>query len=310
MAVAGRDVGNGAQDEMADEVGSAPTEQFLQERRLLIGVAYRILGSYVEAEDVVQDAWLRWDSARPGSIDNPQAWLVTVVTRASIDRLRRAKSRREEYVGPWLPEPVLTEPDVADSVAERDTVSLAMLVVLETLSPLERAVFVLREAFDCGYPEIAEILGRTEPAVRQLAKRAREHVEARASRFDSDRAARARVTQRFLAACTTGDVRTLLDVLAPGVTLVSDTGGQGRAPLRVIEGADKVARFLVAVAAQPLPEMSIDVADVNGVPGLVAYSGEVPMYVAVLDLVDGRVADIKLAANPSKLRGVARRQPA
>lgn len=281
-----------------------PTAAYLAHRPHLLGVAYRILGSYAEAEDVAQEVWLRWN-AEHDRVENPRAWLVTVATRLAVDRLRRAKARRETYPGPWLPEPVRTEPDVAEHLARADSVSLAMLVVLEALSPLERAVFVLHEAFDYEHPEVARILGRTEPAVRQLLKRARDHVAASRPRYDTDRATRRVVTERFLKACLDGDVHALLDVLAPDVQLVSDTGGQGKAPLRVIVGLDKVLRFFLAVAQQPLPDQRIEVADVNGAPGLIAWSGTEPRYVAVLDTRQGRVESIKLAANPEKLTGLS-----
>jgi RNA polymerase sigma-70 factor (ECF subfamily) len=280
------------------------TDPYLEHRPHLLGVAYRILGSFAEAEDVAQEVWLRWDAAEPGSIERPRAWLVTVTTRLALDRLRRAKARRETYVGPWLPEPVRTGPDIAEQVERADTVSLAMLVVLESLSPLERAVFVLHEAFGYGHAEVAEILGRTEPAVRQLLKRARGHVTAARPRYDTDRHTRREATERFLRACLSGDVQALLEVLAPDVRLVSDTGGQGKAPLRIIAGMDKVARFFVAIAQQPVPDQRIEFTDVNGVPGMIAFSGAEPKYVAVLNTRDGRVVDIVLTANPDKLAGV------
>ena len=288
----------------AAAAGDSPTDPYLQHRPLLLGVAYRILGSYAEAEDVVQEVWLRW-AADHDRVESPKSWLVTVTTRLAVDRLRRAMTRRESYVGPWLPEPVRTEPDVAEDLVRADSVSLAMLVVLEALSPLERAVFVLHEAFGYPHPEVAQILGRTEPAVRQLLKRARDHVSASRPRYDTDRTTRRLVTERFLKACLDGDVHTLLEVLSPEVQLVSDTGGQGKAPLRVIDGMDKVLRFFVAIAQQPVPDQRIEVTDVNGVPGVIAYSGSEPKYVAVLDTRQGRVESIKLTANPDKLTGVA-----
>jgi RNA polymerase sigma-70 factor (ECF subfamily) len=280
-------------------------DAFLAQRPRLMGVAYRILGSYADAEDVLQDAWLRWQNASRNAIDEPAAWLMTVVTRLSIDRLRRRERTRETYVGPWLPEPVLTAPDIAERVSEADTVSLAMLVVLETLTPLERAVFVLREVFGYDHGAIAEMLGRTEPAVRQLAKRARGHVDARTRRFDTDASLRRTVTERFLHACMNGDMAGLLAVLAPGVTLVSDSGGLGRAPRRVMSGADSIARFFLAVAQKPVPDQRLTLTEVNGTPGVVVYSGSVPVYAAVVETEDGRVVDIKMIANPEKLAGVA-----
>src|SRR5215218_7624451 len=197
---------------------------FGEHRNLLIAVAYRILGRVTDAEDVVQDAWLRWVNARPSEVANPSAFLVRVTTRLAIDRLRRAKARRESYVGPWLPEPLITDRDLAEDVELAESISMAMLIVLETLSPLERAVFVLREAFGMPYSEISEILGRSEPAVRQLARRARDHVRERSPRFDADQATRRQVTERFLEAAVGGDLDALMEILAPGVTLVGDGG--------------------------------------------------------------------------------------
>src|ERR687898_3093015 len=189
---------------------------FDEHRDLLISVAYRVLGSVTDAEDTVQEAWLRWCKVDPAEVSNPQAFLVRVTTRLAIDWLRRAKARRESYVGPWLPEPVLTGYDVAEDVALAESVSMAMLVVLETLSPLERAVFVLREAFGMPYAEISKILDRNEPALRQLAHRAREHVRERSPRFDTDHTTRRRVTEHFLEATSSGELDTLMEILAPG----------------------------------------------------------------------------------------------
>src|ERR687897_2957699 len=201
-------------------------------RSLLVSVAYRILGSVSDAEDAVQETYLRWSKVDPAQVSNPRAFLVRVTTRLAIDRLRRAKTRRETYVGPWLPEPILTGPDVAEDVALAEFVSMAMLVVLETLSPLERAVFVLREAFGMPYAEIADVLGRREEAVRQLARRARDHVRERRARFDADSDEQRRGTQRFLEATSNGDLEALMAVLSPGGELVADSGGEGRAPPR------------------------------------------------------------------------------
>ena len=277
---------------------------FGEHRDLLIAVAYRILGRVTDAEDVVQDAWLRWVNARPSEVANPRAYLVRVTTRLAIDRLRRVKARRESYVGLWLPEPILTDRDIAEDVELAESVSMAMLVVLETLSPLQRAVFVLREAFGMPYSEISEILGRSEPAVRQLARRARDHVRERRPRFETDQAARQRVTERFLEATTNGDLDALMEILAPGVTLVGDGGGRARAPLRPIYGADRVARFLVAISSEPLPEGHLRVAQVNGGPGIVATLEGRPVATIVLDVADGVIQSVHLVANPDKLVGV------
>src|SRR5215217_316926 len=282
---------------------------FDEHRALLISVAYRILGSVTDAEDTVQEAWLRWSGVNPSDVRDPRAFLVRVTTRLAIDRLRRAKTRRESYVGPWLPEPILTGRDIAEDVALAESVSMAMLVVLETLSPLERAVFVLREAFGMPYAEIADVLGRKEEATRQLARRARDHVRERRSRFDAGQNERRRVTERFLEA--------LMAVLSPGVTLVADGGGRALAPRRPVRGADKVARFLVAVANEertvqflesvgdePAPDLRIHLAHVNGGPGVVATSGGRPITALVLEVSDGVVQTVHVVANPEKLAGV------
>jgi RNA polymerase sigma-70 factor (ECF subfamily) len=242
-------------------------------RDLLVGVAYRILGRVADAEDVVQEAWLRWTNVDFSEVADPRAFLVRVTSRLAIDRLRRLKTRRESYVGPWLPEPVLTGRDVAEDVALAESVSMAMLVVLETLSPLEREVFVLREAFGMPYAEIAEILGRSEAAARQLGRRARDHVRERSVRFETDQETRQRVTERFLEAALGGDVEALMEVLAPGVTLVADGGGRARAPRRPVHGADNVSRFMVAIATRPEQDLRTHLARVNGGPGIVVTSG-------------------------------------
>ena len=293
------------------------TRVFDEHRELLIGVAYRVLGRVADAEDVVQEAWLRWSNVDPAEVADPRAFLVRVTTRLAIDRLRRAKARRESYVGPWLPEPMLTSSDVAEDVALAESVSMAMLVVLETLSPLERAVFVLRETFGMPHSEIAEILGRSEPAVRQLASRAREHIRERSHRFETDQATRRQVTERFLEATTSGDLEALMGVLAPGVTLVADGGGRALAPRRPIHGANEVARFLLAIATEsqmarflqsigiePLPDLHVHIAQVNGGPGIVTTSEGRPIAALLLDVGDDLVQTIHLVANPEKLSGV------
>ena len=274
-------------------------------RRTLLAVAYRLLGRVADAEDVVQDAWLRWSAADTAQVRDQRAYLIRVVTRLAIDRLRSAQARREAYVGPWLPEPLLTGPDVADDVELAESVSLAMLVVLESLSPLERAVFVLHEVFDVPFGEVARILDRAEPAVRQLGHRARDHVKAHRPRFDHDAATHQRVTEQFVAACAGGDLEALLRLLAPDVTLIGDAGGLARAPRRPIEGADKVARFLIGVTAQTPPGARITLATINGEPGLVASIDGRPLAAFVLHLADGAVQAVYALANPHKLAGLA-----
>jgi RNA polymerase sigma-70 factor, ECF subfamily len=277
------------------------TAIFEQHRALLTGVAYRILGHLGDAEDVVQEAWLRWTASDRASVSEPRAYLVRVVSRLAVDRLRREIVRRENYVGPWLPEPVRTEPDGAARAELVDTISIAMLVVLETLSPLERAVFVLHEAFGFTFPEIGLVLERSDATVRQLAHRARQHVHERRPRFDADPAVRAEVTERFLDACQRGDMRTLLTVLAPDVVFVGDSGGIGRAPRHPIHGVDKVARFLLAIRNIPVPELGVQVTHLNGGPAITISSADQLMTVFALDVRDGLVQTIHAIANPNKL---------
>jgi RNA polymerase sigma-70 factor (TIGR02957 family) len=281
---------------------------FDQHRRLLFTVAYQMLGSVADAEDVVQDAWLRWSAADRTDVADPKAYLVRVTSRLALDRLGAARTRRETYVGPWLPDPLQTDgartPEEAAELGEQ--VSLAVLVVLETLSPPERAVFVLREVFGMSWAEVAGALERSEAAVRQLGHRAREHVQARRPRFDTDRRAQREVTERFLAACVGGDVDALLAVLAPGVVLLTDGGGRAKAALRPIVGADKAARFLVAVSVDGLsqPGLSLRLVDVNGAPGVVVDTAAGPVIAVSLVVADGRVEQALVVLNPEKLAGL------
>jgi RNA polymerase sigma-70 factor (ECF subfamily) len=281
-----------------------PLAPFDRHRRLLFSVAYQLLGSVTDAEDVVQD---------------DRAYLVQITTRLALDRLSSARSRRESYVGPWLPEPLLTggapvasgppAPAPEEAAELGEMVSLALLVVLETLSPAERAVFVLREAFGLSTAEVAGVLGRTEAAVRQMAHRAREHVHARQPRFDADRRAQREVTERFLAAVGGGDLDALLAALAPDVVLISDGGGRTRAALRPITGAEKVARWLVAVAQQgaSIPDLRIEVAEVNGWPAIVVWTGVEPLGSISLAVADGRIEQVLVVGNPDKLAGLVLR---
>src|SRR5215469_3185053 len=244
--------------------GAAVTDEevFEANRELLFAVAYRMLGTVADAEDAVQDAWLRWTAAPRSDIAEPRAYLARTVTHVALNKLRSARARREAYVGSWLPEPLLTTgPGTADRAELAESVSLAMLVVLESLTPEERAVFVLHEVFGFSHPEIAAAIGRSDTSVRQLMHRAREHVQARRPRFDVDAGRQREVTERFLAAAGGGDIDQLMMVLAPDVILIHDGGGKAKAPLRPITGAAKVARFLAAVSHRPY--MDIDVSDMT-----------------------------------------------
>ncbi|GLZ06995.1 RNA polymerase sigma24 factor [Actinomadura sp. NBRC 104412] len=292
-------------------VGVASLEESFQEYRdLLFAVAYRMLGTAADAEDAVQDAWLRWSAADRSDVEDPRAYLVRITTNLALDRLRSAQVQRETYVGPWLPEPILTSPDVAEEAELAESVSMAMLVVLETLSPLERAVFLLKDVFGFPYAEIAQALDRSETAVRQIGTRARKHVEARRPRFSIDRRERQTVIDRFVDAALGGDLNKLMEVLAPDVALWTDGGGKIKAARRIIHGADKVARWVAGVTGRPYagvqPEdMRIRSADINGVPGIVVDGPERPICTITVDVDErGKVAAVHVVANPDKLRAI------
>ncbi|MFG1912862.1 RNA polymerase sigma-70 factor [Kribbella sp. NPDC048928] len=290
-------------DQTADQLAA----EFAEHRQVLVGAAYRVVGSVSDAEDVVQEAWLRWsriDRRTMADIRDPRAYLIRITTRLALNRLREQKARRESYVGPWLPEPLATDDDdPAAAVELADSVSMAMLVVLETLSPLERATFVLREVFDLPYDEIADTLGRSESAVRQLAHRAREHVHARQPRHHVDKARHDELTMRFMQAAGSGNFDEVVALLAPDAVLVSDGGGKKRAALRPIQGAEKIARWLFAVLAEN-PGFEIRMGTLNGETAYVAYDGDEPDTVAFLKSTDGRITDLYLIRNPDKLEHV------
>jgi RNA polymerase sigma-70 factor (TIGR02957 family) len=277
-------------------------DPFVEHRGLLFTVAYEMLGSTADAEDVLQESWLRWDTVDKDEVRDPRAYLVRIVTRQSLNRLRTLQRQRETYVGPWLPEPLVTSPDVLEDIELAESVSFAMLLVLETLTPLERAAFVLREVFDFGYDEIAAAIDRTPAAVRQLVARARNHVQARRPRFERP-AEIEEITGRFLAAAATGEIQPLLDVLAPDVVLLSDGGGKKQAALRPLHGADKVARWLVGVGAKtPISDARWVVANGN-VSVLLYVDGELDS-VGTVYAVDGKITEIYLVRNPDKLTGI------
>lgn len=276
------------------------------ERERLFRLAYRMLGQAGEAEDAVQETFLRWAAADQTAIENPSAWLTTVCTRVCLDTLRSARWRREHYVGPWLPEPVLTgaggDPD--DPVVLVESVSMAFLVVLESLSPLERVAFVLHDVFGYSYDEVAAILQRSPAAVRQLARRARRHVAERPTRFEPDADRRAVVGDAFLDACMGADLDRLLELLAPEVAFVADSGGVAAAPRQPVDGADRVARLLLGLAARVPPGTELRRVEVNAMPGIVAVvDGRVDTVIS-LDVVEGRITAVRVVRNPAKLRAV------
>ena len=287
-------------------------DPFVAHRGLLFTVAYEMLGSAADAEDVVQETWLRWDAIGDDAraeVRDPRAFLVRMVTRKALDRLRSNARRREEYVGEWLPEPLLTAPDVADDVELAESVSIAMLTVLETLTPTERAVFVLREVFDTPYGEIAEAVGKSAAAVRQIGHRAREHVAARRPRMEVSRSEQQEVVERFLAAVTQGDLQGLLDVLAPDVVLVADGGGVVQAVVNPVIGAKKVANLLrpfnrLAPEAEILPVL------LNGAVGARIVGTDDGYDTAISFVVeDGRISRIYAVRNPPSSAGSTSRRP-
>ncbi|MER6951032.1 RNA polymerase sigma-70 factor [Nonomuraea sp. NPDC000554] len=285
------------------------TETFLAHRNLLFTVTYEMLGSAADAEDVLQETWLRWMKVDVGQVRDQRAYLVRIATRRSLDRLRAMKRRKEAYVGPWLPEPLLTAPDVAEDVELAESVSMALMLVLETLSPTERAVFVLREAFDVGYDEIAAAVGKTPATVRQIAHRARRHVDARRPReVVSPSQARAAV-ESFQRALETRDLQGLLDVLAPEVVLVSDGGGVKQAAPRPIIGADKVARMIVSGLGKAQVALTSEPTVVNGNPALVLrVDGEIDGVIAAR-VEDARITGLYYVRNPQKLTRIASETP-
>ncbi len=283
-------------------VSQTATDTFVTHRNLLFTVAYEMTGSAADAEDVLQETWMRWAEVDHDDVRDARAYLVRITTRLSLNRLRTVQRQREAYVGPWLPEPLLTSPDVAEDVELADSVSMAMLHVLETLSPIERAVFVLREVFDLPYDDIASAVDKSPAAVRQIAHRARNHVHARQPRIEVSLREREAVVDRFLEVARGGDIQTLMDVLAPDVVLVTDAGGTKRAALRPILGRDKVMRFLAGVND---PRAEAERRTVNGAPGLcVLIDGEIDTIVTFL-VEDGLVTGMYVVRNPEKLHRLA-----
>jgi RNA polymerase sigma-70 factor (TIGR02957 family) len=289
--------GSMSQDDRPDPA----TEAFLAHRNLLFTVAYEMLGSAADVEDVLQETWLRWAGVDLDTVENQRAYLVRITTRQALTRLRTLGRRKESYVGTWLPEPLLTAPDVAEDVELADSVSMAMLLVLETLTPTERAVFVLREVFDLGYDEIAEAVDKSLAAVRQIAHRARAHVAARRPRGVVSPAETRGVLEAFQRAVETGDLQSLLDILAPDVVFLGDGGGVKQAVLRPIVGADRVARLLAAGLTTIRSEMSVEPVQANGCSALILrLNGEIDSVVAVR-VEDGFVTGLYAVRNPEKL---------
>ena len=280
-------------------------EQFTELRPLLFGVAYRMLGSVTDAEDTVQDAYIRWTGSDRSDVHSPRAYLTTIVTRLCLDRLKSARSKREVYVGPWLPEPLVDDrvdsPERATELAE--TLSMAFLVLLEKLSPPERAAFLLREVFDFDYPDIATALERNEAACRQLVRRARVRLHRPERRFGATPADGDRLREQFLAATGAGDLPGLVGLLASDAAVYTDHGGKAAAARRTLRGADKVARFFVGVTRKFLhASAEIELHNVNGRPGLVIFEDGVAVTTASIEVDNGRITAVYMVRNPEKLR--------
>ena len=283
-------------------------ERFTHLRPLLFTIAYEILGSATESDDVLQDSYLRWADVDLATVRDTKAYLAQLVTREALNALRAGARRREDYIGPWLPEPLLLdERDASADVVLAESVSMAMLVLLETLTPDERAVFVLREVFGFDYDEIAGAVGKSAVTVRQMAHRAREHVHARRRRFGPvDEARTQQITERFMTAASTGDLEGLLSLLAPDATWTADSGGKATAARRPVVGAKKVAAILVAFfrAAEQIPDVRFESAVYNGAPAMVAYRGHVLEGVFLVEITDDKITNFYAMRNPDKLVGI------
>jgi RNA polymerase sigma-70 factor, ECF subfamily len=276
---------------------------FASARPFLFSIAYRMLGSVMDAEDLVQDAYLRWQEAPEADVRSPRAYLATIVTRLAINQLQSARTKRETYVGPWLPEPLVTE-DTPDRVELAESLSMAFLVLLERLSPIERAVFLLHEVFDFEYGEIARMVDKTEANCRQLLARARKRIGSSRARFEADPAQARRLTQRFTEASVAGDMDALLAMLAEDITLWADGGGKvPGAALEPVRGATPVARFVLGIMRRFVPaETAVRPADINGQPGFIAYVSGRPLSALIFDIREGRVHTIYAIGNPDKLQ--------
>jgi RNA polymerase sigma-70 factor (ECF subfamily) len=287
--------------------GSEHAERFTLLRPLLFTIAYEILGSATEADDVLQDSYLRWADVDLSTVRDTKSYLARLVTRQALNALRADARRREEYVGPWLPEPLLLDDqDPSTDIVLAESVSMAMLVLLETLGPDERAVFVLREVFGFDYSEIAEAVGRPAPAVRQVAHRAREHVRARRKRFDGiDPERNAEITAQFLATTASGDVEALLTMLAPDATWTADSGGKVSASRRPVVGAERVARAIVGLMRKAGPQLRADMVTCNSAPAVLLYRGEHLEMVVTLGFADDKITNFYVMRNPDKLTALA-----
>ncbi len=287
---------------------SEHAERFTHLRPLLFTIVYEILGSATESDDVLQDSYLRWADVDLATVRDTKSYLAQLVTRQALNALRAGARRREDYIGPWLPEPLLLdERDASSDVVLAESVSMAMLVLLETLTPDERAVFVLREVFGFDYDEIAGAVGKSVATVRQVAHRAREHVHARRKRFDPvDAAATAEITEQFMTAAATGDMDGLLAMLAPDATWTADSGGKASAARRPVVGARKVAAVIVGLFrfTERMPDVRVETAVYNSAPAVVVYSGDQLEGVFLVEIIDGKITHFYAMRNPDKLTGI------
>ncbi|GAB7145745.1 RNA polymerase sigma-70 factor [Mycobacterium riyadhense] len=282
-------------------------ERFTLLRPLLFTIAYEILGSATESDDVLQDSYLRWAAVDLSTVYDTKSYLAQLVTRQALNALRAGSRRREEYVGPWLPEPLLLDDqDPSADVVLAESVSMAMLVLLETLSPDERAVFVLREVFGFDYVEIADAVGKPAPTVRQIAHRAREHVRARRKRFsDVDPQRNAEITAQFLATAASGDVEALMAMLAPDATWMADSGGKVSAARRPVVGAERVARAIAGLMRKAGPQLHVELVTCNSAPAILLYLGESLEGVITLEIADDKITNFYVMRNPDKLAALA-----
>ena len=292
----------------ADSADGEHAERFTHLRPLLFTIVYEILGSATESDDVLQDSYLRWADVDLGTVRDTKSYLAQLVTRQALNALRASTRRREDYIGPWLPEPLLLdERDASADVVLAESVSMAMLVLLETLTPDERAVFVLREVFGFDYDEIAGAVSKSTATVRQVAHRAREHVHARRKRFEPvDAATTAEITEQFMTAAATGDMEGLLSILAPDAIWTADSGGKASAARRPVVGADRVAKAIIGIfrLGQKLPDVRIQTAVYNSAPAVIVYSADHLEGVFLIEVIDGKITHFYAMRNPDKLAGI------
>lgn len=285
---------------------------FERHRPRAFGVAYRILGSASDAEDVVQEAWFRWRNADTANIRNPEAWLVTTVARLGIDQLRAARAKRETYIGPWLPEPIVSaalesEPTPEDRLSLSDDISMALLHVLERLAPEERAAFLLHDAFDYDYGELSALLGKSEAACRQTVSRARKRVQETHPRFDTSSREHLRLASAFSAAIANADPQALIDCLSEDVVFYSDGGGKALAALNPLYGPDRVMRFFMGILRKRPENFAVEPATVNGLPGFIMHDEEGVHSALSFGVSDGRISALYMIRNPDKLARIEKR---